>query len=245
MEKITLLVNELDKIKKGNLIKFMIMEVFILILTIGSFFTNLTLTYQLILFFVFLLLFIFLIIIYHLKLKFISKLKNTYINNHLLFINVYNNRKSKHLDILDNLNEKLIFEEIIRVINIKDKFHDQGKLGPWEIIYNHHKTQKFYQNYQMQNKIKINKAKQLISSLDNETIELLDCFGVDYKKVFDFWGNELMYPIYGILVNDSQVLRHGLIHKEYQVNDKIMIKPYEKKLLDEDVIMLHVKIKSR
>ena len=116
MEKLSLLISELEKVKKSNLVKFIISEGFILFLAIGSFYTNLALTYQIIIFIGFLFVFIILIIIYYFKLKFFSKLKSKYIYDESLFNEAYLKRKSYHLDILDYLNEKFIIEEMLRVL---------------------------------------------------------------------------------------------------------------------------------
>lgn len=241
MSKIKLLVSELEKVKIINFIKFGVAEAFILFLAFGSFYTNLTFPVQLIICIVLLVVFIICLVVYYFKLKFLNRLKLN-IDNPSLIVEEYNKRKITHLDILDYLNEKLIINEIIRTINNHERYQDVGKIGPWEIIYNHKKTSRFYQEYKLEGKEAINKANRLIPKLDKEAIKALNDIGIDYKVVYDLIGNELMYPVYGMLINDSQVLRHGLRNKKYKFNNIITLKPYETQLDDEDVLMLHIKV---
>jgi|SRR5690554_1309866 len=239
MKKVKLLVSELEKVKTINIIKFIVTEFIILFLTIGSFYTNLTFTIQLIIFIGLSIVLIIFLVIYILKVKFVYNIRINYLHNPSLIVNSYYKRKQYHMDILDYLNEKLLFKEIVRTIENYGNYPDQGNIGPWIIMYDYQKTKRFYK----ENKV-LNKTLNITSSFDNELTGLLNNLGVDCKKVYNLWGKknyELMYPIYGMLMNDSQVLIHGLQFKEYKLND-VVIKPYERRLDNEDVIMLHIKV---
>lgn len=254
MKKVELLLNELNNLNKQNLIKLIITEIIILILAIGIFYTRIDIAIQWVIFVVLILIFILYIILYILKQKVIIYCKEHYLNNPSLVIEKLNKRKTQFLDILDYTNEKLIFKEIVRALSNYYKYPNKGMIGPWEIIYNQDKTKAFYRKLELKSKTVITNILKDIDKLDKKVLELLESLGIDYHKLYDVWEDrftkkndyfELMYPLYGMIVNDSQVFSKGLKFGSYNITDNIMIKPYERQLENEDVIMLHIKIRSK
>ncbi len=250
MEKVRLLLNEFQTIKMKNLIKFIIMEIILICLITGSIFMNVDIKIKIIIFCGLIFIFIMGFILYIKKQKAITFCMNYYQKRTLDVINSLENRKTYFLDLFDFTNEKLIFKEILRTLKIYDKYHDKSKIGHWEILYNHQKTKSFYDKLVLKDKPSIKKVLKNIENISKEVQTLLKNIGIDYHKVYDIWERkiggktdtyELMYPVFGLILNDSQVLSHRR-YQVYQIDENSSIKPYERQLDDEDVIMLHIKI---
>ncbi|QVK18562.1 hypothetical protein KHQ81_02270 [Mycoplasmatota bacterium] len=251
MKKIELLFNELSKIKNKNRVKLFIMEIIILLLVFGSFLMDISFQYKIIILVVLSIIFLMILVLYLKKQKMISYSRNHYQNHPLDVIQILEKRKTYFLDIFDFTNETLIFKEIIRTLKTYRKYQDKFTIGPWDIIYNHHKTKVFSENLILKNKSSINQLNQKIENIAPEVKTLLKSLGIDYHKIYNTWERkiggksncfELMYPVYGLILNDSQVLSHGLKYKIYQINDVTSLKPYETQIENEDVIMLHIKV---
>jgi hypothetical protein len=239
LEKVDLLFSELDKNKGSNFIKIIIGEIIILFLAIGSLYSNLSKTLGIVVCSILLGCFIVVVVLYKLKLHFFEKCKALINTAPKRIIDLSNKRKAYFFDIIDFSNEKLIFREIIRFLTTYEEYPDRTSFGSWELLYNKQQTEEFYQKLSV-NKPAFNLSSAIINNLKN--------LGIDVEKVYDIWTNkigkkdiEYMYPVYGLLVNDSQVLRKGL--KYNFLSRGIVIKPYERKLANKDVIMFHVKLK--
>lgn len=251
MKKIELLFNELLKIKNKNFVKFIMIEMVILFLTFGSFLMDISSQFKMIVFIVLIIVFLLILFLYFKKQKMITYCRNHYQNHPLDVLQTLEKRQIYFLDIFDFTNETLIFKEILRTLRTYKKYQDKFTIGPWEIIYNHHKTKVFSDKLILKDKHSINQLSQNIEKISPEVKELLQNLGIDYHKIYDIWERkiggkanfyELMYPVYGLILNDSQVLSHGLQYKTYQINDATSLKPYETQIENEDVIMLHIKV---
>jgi len=252
MKKIELLLNELSNIKIKNLIKLIITEMITLFLAFGIFLTDISSQFKIMIFGVLLLLSFVMFVLYIKKQKMISYCKHHYQSDSLDVITLLEKRKKYFLDSFDSTNETLIFKEILRTLKTYKKYQDNNEIGPWEIIYNHHKTKSFSDKLVVKEKTSIQKFTQMIEEIPSDVKQLLLKLGIDYHKIYDTWerklgGNphliELMYPVFGLILNDSQVLNHGLRYQVHQINENTTLKLYETQMENEDVIMIHIRIK--
>lgn len=250
MEKLTLLINELVEVNKKNMVKSIIREIAIFVVSISVFFTKASLQFKLLIFVLGCFLGILGIILESKKKQVISFCVHNYKNNKKLVIDALQKRKSSYSDIFDFVNERLLFMEILRVAKCIDDFKDEGEIGPWKLIYSKAKTEKLYKDIDSSYIDGVTNIQNIINKLPLSVRNLLKTYGVNYMNVYDIWTKslknksntmELMYPIAGIILNDSQVLRKGLRNKEYEL-DGVTIKPYEREISNESVVMLHIRI---
>ncbi len=237
MKKVAMLVSEFKRIKKSNFLKFLLMEFVLFILAFGSFYTDFVINMKFMLFVIFIVLILIAFILYIKKQQVIKFLENNYEKDTDKIIAVLKRRQNRYLDILDFTNEKLLFSEILRVLSTYKNYRNDGKIGPWEVIYDRAKTKEFYKKLEVAPEISVN--------ISEDVKSLLNELGIDYRKIYGFWHkneHEIMYPLFGMLINDSQVLKHGLRYQLYRINDNTVIKPYERKLNNDDIIMLHIKV---
>ncbi len=252
MKKVELLLNELTFIRKTNLIKLIVTLMIILVIGIGIFLVGVgSMQFKIIISIILVLVMTVIYLLNYKKQTAIAFFKANYLKKPDEVLRLLENRKKHYLDMFDYTNETLLFNEIERALRIYRKYQDKSQIGPWEIIYNERKTHNYYENLVIKNTPSILKLVPYLDNLPIEVKNLLRDLGIDYHKVYSTWdkkfGNhpneyELMYPIFGLILNDSQVLRHGMINKEYQINETTYLKPYETKVDEDEVIMLHIKV---
>lgn len=250
MEKLSILINELVIVNKKNFFKFIIREIIIFAISFSILFAKGSLEFKLLIVVLGCILGILGIILELKKKAVIDFCVNNYKNNKNAVIEILTKRKSRYSDTFDFVNERLLFMEILRVAKSLEEFKDEGEIGPWKIRYSKRKTEKLYKDLDL-NYIKgILDYQEVINKIPLSLQDILKSFGINHRDIYDVWTKsfrksnneiELMYPISGILLNDSQVLRKGLRNKEYQL-EGVNIKPYEIQIDDESVVMLHIKI---